>query len=107
MVRGRLEVGERWYVSLLSAAVPDLSESPVFIRVPKEANRPKVVARVVPIYGLLLGTLRFDGISRPHETGHFEFAQTGHSHFAATLRKSRLVLQRKAAILKYEKQPYE
>src|SRR5260370_30558781 len=25
------------------------------------------------------------GPPRPHETGHFYFAQTGHSHFAATL----------------------
>jgi hypothetical protein len=32
---------------LLSAAVPDLTESPAFMRVPSAANRPKVVAKLV------------------------------------------------------------
>jgi hypothetical protein len=27
---------------------------------------------------------QFDGPSATHESGHFYFAQTGHSHFAAT-----------------------
>jgi hypothetical protein len=40
---------------------------PAFMRVPRDANRPKVVAQVVAIYGPRLGTLHFDfdGTSRP------------------------------------------
>jgi hypothetical protein len=33
------------------------------------------------------------GPSASHGTGHFYFAQTGHSHFAATQRASALTLQ--------------
>jgi hypothetical protein len=47
---------------LLSTVVSDLTESSVFMPVPSAANRPKVVARVVALYGPLLGAQFFSSV---------------------------------------------
>src|SRR5437879_1587712 len=53
------------------------------------------------------------GPSANHESGHFYFAQTGHSHFAATLRYALLTIERRGhrfsrtASLSFSEVPHE